>query len=595
MCPNNPRCALSHRDRTARASIRRSMFCLVVLTLLCAGAPTARASTVAFGGAYRFETQTAFDNYANGLGCDGVTCVRFTGSGDQAYTSDYLTAQQLNIAQASDGEEFIWTATEPSGLTTTTVTLFTLTYIASGCNGTGAWVTSDQPGFQYCGNGNSVDWIGGPIITCKQTGSWTLNAYDAATGWEAPSSPFTLSHGGQLGITAPTDNQLFQLLSGNYNATGAIQFGAMSTTGNQVSWSAALHYQSSGNFPNPATDPTPLSFPGSSYSYSGYQSIGGQVSATASTTAQDGSSSVQDCVTFYVEGPETTDSGSTNGVNNGGLTGGGGIPDTTITSRLDQLYPATSSYANLLANDPNGANPTPNLMTGVAERESLYRQFTTFLESNADLFSTWASYQIPAKWPTQNPPNQYVKAGQQIGLMQVATTDPDAWDWTVNTTDGVNLFSNGGKKNPDKVMQAVNYEGWIISGNSSYGIAAHANYDKKTFPGLDAAHRENNALVFYGGYVMSCGGDTTCVAGSLYYIPVCTGTITTKGNTWICNGADWYWAVNDPLVDRNVQDQYVCPSGTASCALGQAGGVSYVINGILFDDGPPYGVRYQLQ
>lgn len=59
-------------------------------------------------------------------------------------------------------------------------------------------------------------------------------------------------------------------------------------------------------------------------------------------------------MTFYVEGPES------------------GIPDNTITSQLDSLYTGSQSYPT----DPTGQYPpTPNLMTGVAERESTYHQF----------------------------------------------------------------------------------------------------------------------------------------------------------------------------------------------------------------------------
>jgi hypothetical protein len=110
--------------------------------------------------------------------------------------------------------------------------------------------------------------------------------------------PFTVSHGGQVGITSPTDNELFQLLDGNYNATGSVQFSAATNTGNAINWNVSLHYQSEpAGDPIPATDPTPLSFQGTSNNYAGYQSIGGQVNATAQTTASDGST-VRDCVRF---------------------------------------------------------------------------------------------------------------------------------------------------------------------------------------------------------------------------------------------------------------------------------------------------------
>jgi hypothetical protein len=139
-------------------------------------------------------------------------------------------------------------------------------------------------------------------------GQWSMAVYDngelavqqnpdgTITTWQPV--PFTVSHGGQVGITSPTDNELFQLLDGNYNATGSVQFSAATNTGNAINWNVSLHYQSEpAGDPIPATDPTPLSFQGTSNNYAGYQSIGGQVNATAQTTASDGST-VRDCVRF---------------------------------------------------------------------------------------------------------------------------------------------------------------------------------------------------------------------------------------------------------------------------------------------------------
>jgi hypothetical protein len=47
----------------------------------------------------------------------------------------------------------------------------------------------------------------------------------------------------------------------------------------------------------------------------------------------------------------------------------------------------------------------------------------------------------------------------------------------------------------------------------------------------------------------------------LYYISVCLGSITAKGDTWTCMNSSWYWAVNDPSIDSNVQAKYIFPSG----------------------------------
>jgi hypothetical protein len=139
------------------------------------------------------------------------------------------------------------------------------------------------------------------------------------------------------------------VVNGNYNATDSIQFSAGTNTGNPVNWTVSLHYQSSGGYPDPATDPTPLTPQGNTYSYSGYQSIDGQGKAIAQTSAGDGSA-IQDRVAFYVEGPES------------------GIPDKTITGQPNTLYQHSKSH-------PTDGTATPKLMTGVAERESSYHQF----------------------------------------------------------------------------------------------------------------------------------------------------------------------------------------------------------------------------
>jgi hypothetical protein len=236
--------------------------------------------------------------------------------------------------------------------------------------------------------------------------------------------------------------------------TDTVLFSAATNTGNSINWTASLHYQSSSNYPNPATDPTPLQFTGDSYDYPGYQSIGGQVNVIAKTTADDGSA-IQDCVTFYVEGPETGGGGA--GATGGSTTGGMGIPDSNITQQLDGLYPNTYSYKKYLINSNDGT-ATGNLMTGVAEHETNYHQFLTPAEGNSDLFNNLyatSQDQIVAKWPNENSATQTVPWGEYIGLMQVPTTDPDAWDWTVNTTDGVNVFSGGSATVDDKVQDAV--------------------------------------------------------------------------------------------------------------------------------------------
>lgn len=130
---------------------------------------------------------------------------------------------------------------------------------------------------------------------------------------------------------------------------------------------------------------------------------------------------------------------------------GNAISDLDITARLTGLY--------------NGA--TANLLTGIAEKESTYRQFGVF-----DKFGQ------TARWPLES-----FDGGSHIGLMQVPTTYDDAWDWHANTTEGARIFRT-------KLRTAARLERRIR--NNFKGLRA-----------LTAAERENMALVLYGPFAMA--------------------------------------------------------------------------------------------
>jgi len=435
------------------------------------------------------------------------------GATAQVNSSDVSVAQEAALNDLADGETASWKAIKPDG---STVFIYSLTWNeALGC-----FIGSDLQ--QYCIGSfiEATESIG--INSCsvaKTIGSWSLGIYDNNTLlW---SNPLTVSHNasGLLGVTAPTDNQLFQLLNGNYNFTGSIQFTASSGTGGSISWSNQLHYLTSGGYGGP--DPAPVTSQQASFSYPGYQSIGGQVVATASTTIANGST-VQDCVTVYVEGSES------------------GIPDANITSQLDTLYPNSVSY-------PTDGTATNNLMTGVAMKESSYHQFLYPDElaagQNPDLFNLLHDFSIDAYWPNESPGN----GGKYIGLMQIGpTTDSDAWDWTLNTTDGVNLFS--GTPSPNKIQLAITYEGEIINGASYY-----INRKKYYSPGhvglraLQGFERENMALVLYGGYLVNCGStDLACQLSIQYYTPACPspGVVATNKQGNLTCSTGWQWNPN---------------------------------------------------
>jgi len=510
--------------------------CAAVVMVLpdIAGIASAQ-SQFAYNTTYDFATSGAASRYISNNQCLSPTCSLLSGllspnpNPAPVNSSDWAVGQAITMENLSDGEVVTWNFTTPRG---STVFLFSLTYNA----GSDCFIGSD--GAQYCGYNDAIAFMAsGSVNSCLQrwspqeTGTWSINTYDNNN--HLYSQPFTISHNASsiVGITSPTDNQLFQLTSGNYNATGPVQFSAGSGIGNSLNWTAQLHYLSSGGYGGP--DPAALTFPGYTYSYSGYQSIGGQVLATASTTASDGSS-VQDCVTFYVEGPES------------------GIPDNTITSQLDSLYTGSQSYPT----DPTGQYPpTPNLMTGVAERESTYHQFLYSDElapgQNPDLFSLYKNFTIDAFFPTENLQNNYAGPGQQIGLMQEPTTDPDAWDWTKNTTDGVNLFS--GTVSPNKITLARNYATAIINGDPKNAIDG---YDKLNPP--VGNQLENMALVLYGGDLVATCGITpseTCSLTHQYYIPFCSGTQGTtrqKGQTYLTCSTGWQWSVNSTNQPKGV-------------------------------------------
>ena len=196
-------------------------------------------------------------------------------------------------------------------------------------------------------------------------------------------------------------------------------------------------------------------------------------------------------------------------------------------------------------------------MTGIAQHESTYLQFFSQFLLGAT-----------ALWPHESN-----DGGSHIGLMMVPITGPLAWDWTQNTTDGVNSTDHGfvGAKLP----LANTWMNRIISGSSKLSVPAHKGLSAFASPSTDL---ENMALVLYRGNAASASWT------GQYYIPVCPppGTINANGNTWTCSGASWYWAVNDPVIhdtgaDQNVQAKYIFPSGTSG-SFGNRPGPQYVTN-----------------
>lgn len=241
-----------------------------------------------------------------------------------------------------------------------------------------------------------------PQITTNPAGAWTLGLYDNGNPTPYP-VPFNLVHSATnlFGIIAPTDNEIFDLDQQNFTSTDPVPFSAGTATGGPISWAVTVNYATSGGY-GKISDSLP-SFPTASGATQNqtFQSEGGQVRVTASTTASDGSP-LQGCVTFYIDGAQA------------------GIPNGTITSQLEtsnQSYPSSKYY-------PSDGTGTQGLMAQVAAKESSYEQFRYPSATNPvepDLYPA-----VYAVWPAENS-----GGGSYIGLMQVETdanqtTDPNA-------------------------------------------------------------------------------------------------------------------------------------------------------------------------
>jgi hypothetical protein len=488
------------------------------------GLRRARRRGIGDGGYYRFETYTAFSQWdGTPQDCSAPGCQDLgTTNGGAVNTSDHDAIQEVDIANAQYGEQFTFQALAPDG------SVFgqdTLTYDGADCGCDGCWNWDNQPEFCAGSGGYVLAWAG-PQVNFQPTGTWTLNLLD--NGSEVIQHTFDLEHNanGPLGISSPAPNQLFDLDQNNYTQTDNVPYIAGTDTGNLISWAATLNYKTSGGYGFTFDTLPGFGTTNMEEQDETYQSEGGQVQVTASTTATDGST-IQDCVTYYIDGPQT------------------GITDGNITTQLESSYPASKYY-------PSDGTGTKGLMAQVAAKESSYAQFEAPQVCtdpsggmHPDLWSLDADYGISwAKWPEE--PYIYdsnnnctgTDGGSHIGLMQVMTdsdqsSDPNAWDWTTNAADGVGLFSgtppaeygtkvHGKLINPNKMQTATSYETDIMS-----------EFPKGALPSLAGYQLENMALLLYGPGASS---DPT----EQYYWPTCSGTVDSKDN---CS-TGWQWNEN---------------------------------------------------
>jgi hypothetical protein len=319
-----------------------------------------------------------------------------------------------------------------------------------------------------------------------------------------------------------------------------IPFTANTNSGNAVTWTANLSYQTGAGYGSPGPSTRSFSTTTGVERDETYQSIGGQVQVTAQTTTAFGTMS--DCVTFYIEGPHSIDNALT-------------------TNQLVTAYTSAASFSR-------PSDGTPNLLTGIAMHEGTYHQFWTRTSQpvpNEDLFTLYSRLGILAWWPHES-----FDQGTHIGLMMVPTTTADAWNWLSNIDTGMRIFSGTPPlpSTENKLQNAIRFEGYIRNGKTTNPKVKPWTPTPRALNGVE---RENNALVLYRG-----AGFTANLVQNLdrlYYIAVCSsGVVQDTNKEHQCVNGTWSWQPN---------------------STNQPEGVDYV----SFPGSPTKqpGVRYQLQ
>ena len=261
-----------------------------------------------------------------------------------------------------------------------------------------------------------------------------------------------------LRIIQPTDASQFPLTQKSFTETFPVPFEAGPIAPSaKINWTAQLEYATSGGL-GAFQKTIPFTTDGTTRVHTEtYTSIGGKVTINAN---QDTPSLSAKPITIFIVGTA--------------------IPDTDITNQLITVY--------------GGA--TPNLLTGIAVRESSYTQFVT-----RSLFG------VSALWPTEShQTKQSPHSGSHIGLMQMPVSQANAWDWLANTANGASLFKS-------KLASAGRLMNRII--------ATHSGLRQLT--GVELEHM---ALVLYGPYA-------SANLSAQYFAPTRTSS----------NG--WDWVVNN--------------------------------------------------
>jgi hypothetical protein len=285
-------------------------------------------------------------------------------------------------------------------------------------------------------------------------------------------------------INKPVDGQLFNF-DANDPVSVTIEYLADAIKDGQnlacpVAWTADYSYTTSGGKgPYTYTDSFQTQTNGSLKRKTG--SRGGQVTLTALGQPTYPGSATS---TIYVAGNQ--------------------IANSDITNQLTQLY--TNNHSGIVGF-------TSDLLCHIAVQESGYAQF-----SNITLYGQTAD------WPTENGATQTVPAGSYIGLLQVAVSMSNAFDWKQNGTAG-NQTLNA------KLGNVLNYQSSQQTANPG-------------LPAMTAEQLEDSALVFYGGFG-NRNANCQLIKGLLrLYIPV--------SNVWSLNQA-----ANCVSGQGNTAEQYV--------------------------------------
>jgi hypothetical protein len=321
-----------------------------------------------------------------------------------------------------------------------------MTYDYYNTTASAAW-SSQYPSIASVNLGTVTGVSGGTSLVTAQFsdyGNWVDYPQLGCQGSLLNGNPGSTANVAQLSISSPTSGAIYNLGGSNYNqATVPLQ--ANSACSGTANWTLNYTY----------TDLQPATYTGTSSTsgtigqtnnYTTPVGLGGKVVAQAQATL--GGQQYNASVTFWVLGTP--------------------IPNATITSRLLSLYSGTTS----------------GLLTGIAEDESSYRQFS----------GSETRMGITGYWPMGNSANGSTPADSYVGLMQVPNGMAAGFDWYTNTSNGASIFQS-------KLGSASSY--------SSSEIIIYPN-----LPALAGTQLESEALVYYGGFA----------TGTHYYYPNSAGT-----------------------------------------------------------------------